>query len=93
MHGHRERRAEEAKLDTFAVEVRITIAVPHRPWTAECIAAAPFPVGSRLLYVVLTRARHKILLLLFGDVLPPPVAPLANLTSSGPSALIACPAG
>ena len=41
----------------------------------------PFPVGSRLLYVVLTRARHKTLLLLFGDGLPPLVAPLANLAS------------
>jgi DNA helicase-2/ATP-dependent DNA helicase PcrA len=47
----------------------------------------PFPVGSRLLYVVLTRARHKTLLLLFGDGLPPLVAPLANLASARPSAL------
>lgn len=55
--------------------------------------ASPFPVGSRLLYVVLTRARHKTLLLLFGDVLPPLVAPLASLESAGPSALIPRPAG
>jgi DNA helicase-2/ATP-dependent DNA helicase PcrA len=42
----------------------------------------PFPVGSRLLYVVLTRARHKTLLLLFGHGLPGRlVAPLANLAS------------
>jgi DNA helicase-2/ATP-dependent DNA helicase PcrA len=43
----------------------------------------PFPIGSRLLYVVLTRARHKTLLLLFGDGLPPLVAPLADLASAG----------
>ena len=49
---------------------------------------SPFPVGSRLLYVVLTRARHKTLLLLFGDGLPPLIAPLANLASAGPSARI-----
>src|SRR4029079_3968420 len=30
----------------------------------------PLPVGSRLLYVVLTRARHKTILLLFGSGLP-----------------------
>jgi DNA helicase-2/ATP-dependent DNA helicase PcrA len=42
----------------------------------------PFPVGSRLLYVVLTRARHKTRLLLFGKSLPPLVAPLANLASA-----------
>ena len=45
---------------------------------------SPFPVGSRLLYVVLTRARHKTLLLLFGDSLPALVAPLAHLASSRP---------
>jgi DNA helicase II / ATP-dependent DNA helicase PcrA len=45
---------------------------------------SPFPVGSRLLYVVLTRARHKTLVLLFGDGLPPLVAPLANLASPTP---------
>jgi DNA helicase-2/ATP-dependent DNA helicase PcrA len=54
--------------------------------------AHPFPVGSRLLYVVLTRARHKTLLLLFGDVLPPLVAPLASLASAGPPVLIPRPA-
>jgi DNA helicase-2/ATP-dependent DNA helicase PcrA len=43
---------------------------------------SPFPVGSRLLYVVLTRARRKTILLLFGDALPALVAPLANLASS-----------
>ena len=32
--------------------------------------AAPFPVGSRLLYVVLTRARHKTIVLLFGHQPP-----------------------
>jgi hypothetical protein len=32
----------------------------------------------------LARARHKTLLLLFGDELPPLVAPLANLASVGP---------
>jgi DNA helicase II / ATP-dependent DNA helicase PcrA len=48
---------------------------------------APFPVGSRLLYVVLTRARNKTLLLLFGTDLPALVAPLASLASSGPSLL------
>jgi DNA helicase II / ATP-dependent DNA helicase PcrA len=45
---------------------------------------SPFPVGSRLLYVVLTRARHKTLVLLFGDGLPSLVAPLANLASPTP---------
>lgn len=53
----------------------------------------PFPIGSRLLYVVLTRARHKTLLLLFGDGLPPLVAPLANLASTGPPAQIPYLAG
>ena len=37
------------------------------------------------LYVVLTRARNKTLLLLFGDGLPARVAPLANLAPSPPS--------
>jgi DNA helicase-2/ATP-dependent DNA helicase PcrA len=54
---------------------------------------SPFPAGSRLLYVVLTRARHKTLLLLFGDVLPPLVAPLASYASAGPTALVPRPAG
>lgn len=49
---------------------------------------SPFPVGSRLLYVVLTRARHKTLLLLFGGGLPPLVAPLADLASTEPPAPI-----
>lgn len=49
---------------------------------------SPFPVGSRLLYIVLTRARHKTLLLLFGDDLPPLVASLADLASAGPPARI-----
>jgi DNA helicase-2/ATP-dependent DNA helicase PcrA len=40
---------------------------------------APFPVGSRLLYVVLTRARHKTIVLLFGHEPPKLVAPLARL--------------
>jgi DNA helicase II / ATP-dependent DNA helicase PcrA len=44
----------------------------------------PFPVGSRLLYVVLTRARHKTLLLLFGHGFPTLVAPLAKLASPRP---------
>jgi DNA helicase-2/ATP-dependent DNA helicase PcrA len=43
---------------------------------------APFPVGSRLLYVVLTRARHKTIVLLFGHEPPPLVAPLAQLAAS-----------
>jgi DNA helicase-2/ATP-dependent DNA helicase PcrA len=47
----------------------------------------PFSVGSRLLYVVLTRARHKTLLLLFGTDLPALVAPLASLASPRPSLL------
>ena len=54
---------------------------------------SPFPVGSRLLYVVLTRARHKTLLLLFGDSLPPLVEPLADLKSARPPALTAHSAG
>ncbi|GAA0902254.1 UvrD-helicase domain-containing protein [Virgisporangium aurantiacum] len=39
----------------------------------------PFETGSRLLYVVLTRARHKTVALLFGDDPRPLVAPLAKL--------------
>ncbi|MQA88370.1 MAG: AAA family ATPase [Streptosporangiales bacterium] len=39
----------------------------------------PFEIGSRLLYVVLTRARHKTIMLLFGSDPQPLVAPLANL--------------
>jgi DNA helicase-2/ATP-dependent DNA helicase PcrA len=51
----------------------------------------PLPVGSRLLYVVLTRARHKTILLLFGDGLPALVAPLASLASPGASLLPGLP--
>ena len=51
----------------------------------------PFPVGSRLLYVVLTRARHKTILLLFGSGLPDLVAPLASLASSSASLLQGLP--
>ncbi|WP_435204117.1 UvrD-helicase domain-containing protein [Micromonospora sp. bgisy143] len=39
----------------------------------------PFETGSRLLYVVLTRARHKTIVLLFGDDPKPLVAPLVKL--------------
>ncbi|MEH0824546.1 MULTISPECIES: UvrD-helicase domain-containing protein [unclassified Micromonospora] len=39
----------------------------------------PFETGSRLLYVVLTRARHKTVVLLFGDDPKPLVAPLTKL--------------
>lgn len=39
----------------------------------------PFPTTSRLLYVVFSRARHKIVVLLVGDSLHPAVAPLASL--------------
>jgi DNA helicase-2/ATP-dependent DNA helicase PcrA len=46
----------------------------------------PFPSGSRLLYVVLSRARRKTILLLFGSPLPALVEPLASLAASGPSA-------
>jgi hypothetical protein len=42
---------------------------------------APFPVGSRLLYVVLTRARLKTIVLLFGHEPPALVAPLSQLAS------------
>jgi DNA helicase II / ATP-dependent DNA helicase PcrA len=42
---------------------------------------APFPVGSRLLYVVLTRARHKTVVLLFGHEPPKLIAPLARLAA------------
>jgi DNA helicase-2/ATP-dependent DNA helicase PcrA len=44
----------------------------------------PFPVGSRLLYVVLTRARNKTIMLLFGGGLPELIAPLAKLASHTP---------
>lgn len=39
----------------------------------------PYPDGSRLLYVVLTRARHTTVILLFGSP-PPLVAPLQRLS-------------
>jgi DNA helicase-2/ATP-dependent DNA helicase PcrA len=39
---------------------------------------APFPVGSRLLYVVLTRARHKTIVLSLGHEPPALVAPLPS---------------
>jgi DNA helicase-2/ATP-dependent DNA helicase PcrA len=42
----------------------------------------PFRVGSRLLYVVLTRARHKTVLVAVGSPLPPLIAPLARLHSA-----------
>lgn len=42
----------------------------------------PFEVGSRLLYVVLTRARHKTVVLIFGEGLPLLIAPLARLASA-----------
>jgi len=41
----------------------------------------PFETGSRLLYVVLTRARHKTIVLLFGDDPKPLVASLAKLAA------------
>ncbi|MBT8227729.1 MAG: AAA family ATPase [Dactylosporangium sp.] len=41
----------------------------------------PFETGSRLLYVVLTRARHKTIVLLFGDDPRPLVAPLVKLAT------------
>jgi DNA helicase II / ATP-dependent DNA helicase PcrA len=41
----------------------------------------PFETGSRLLYVVLSRARHKTVVLLFGDDPQPLVAPLVKLAS------------
>lgn len=39
----------------------------------------PFETGSRLLYVVLTRACHKTVVLLLGEDIPPLVAPLTQL--------------
>ncbi|MCX5045265.1 UvrD-helicase domain-containing protein [Aldersonia sp. NBC_00410] len=41
----------------------------------------PFPSTSRLLYVVFSRARHRITVLLVGHTLHPAVAPLAHLTT------------
>jgi DNA helicase-2/ATP-dependent DNA helicase PcrA len=43
--------------------------------------AEPMPVGSRLLYVVLTRARRKTIVLTLGSTLRPLVDPLAALSS------------
>ena len=40
---------------------------------------AESPTGRATLYVVLTRARHKTVVLLFGDDPKPLVAPLAKL--------------
>jgi len=39
----------------------------------------PMPTGSKLLYVVLTRARKKTVVLTLGSTLPPLIAPLAAL--------------
>ncbi len=41
----------------------------------------PFETGSRLLYVVLTRARYKTVVLVLGDDMPALVAPLAQLSA------------
>lgn len=41
----------------------------------------PMPAGSRLLYVVLTRARAKTIVLTLGSPLPPLIYPLATLSS------------
>lgn len=46
--------------------------------------ATPFPLGFPLLYVVLTLAWHKTILLLFGSALPTLVASLASLASPSP---------
>ncbi len=40
----------------------------------------PMPTGSKLLYVVLTRARKKTVVLTLGSTLRPLIAPLATLT-------------
>ena len=42
---------------------------------------APFPSTSRLLYVVFSRARHRIVVLLVGNRWHAAVAPLAMLTT------------
>jgi len=42
----------------------------------------PFPATSRLLYVVFSRARQRIVVLLVGNGLPAAVAPLARLARS-----------
>lgn len=42
----------------------------------------PMPVGSKLLYVVLTRARTKTIVLTLGSTLPPLIYPLAVLADT-----------
>lgn len=42
----------------------------------------PMPVGSKLLYVVLTRARTKTIVLTLGSTLPPLIYPLAILSAT-----------
>ena len=42
----------------------------------------PFPTTSRLLYVVFSRARHKIVVLLVGNRFHAAVAPLAALAAN-----------
>lgn len=44
--------------------------------------AEPMPTGSKLLYVVLTRARRKTIVLTLGSTLPSLIEPLANLSSA-----------
>ncbi|MUM18867.1 MULTISPECIES: UvrD-helicase domain-containing protein [unclassified Mycobacteroides] len=44
----------------------------------------PFPNTSRLLYVVFTRARKRIVVLLIGNGLPPAVTPLLSLAHWAP---------
>lgn len=51
-------------------------------------ASEPFPTRSRLLYVVFSRARHKIVALLVGNRFHAAVAPLAALAANR-----ACPRG
>ncbi|WP_083472933.1 UvrD-helicase domain-containing protein [Frankia sp. R43] len=41
----------------------------------------PFEDGSNLLYVILSRARKKVIVLIFGEDLPPLIAPLGRLAS------------
>lgn len=43
----------------------------------------PMPIGSKLLYVVLTRARTKTIVLTLGSTLPPLIYPLAVLSARG----------
>jgi DNA helicase-2/ATP-dependent DNA helicase PcrA len=44
--------------------------------------AEPMPVGSKLLYVVLTRARTKTIVQTMGSMLPPLIYPLAVLSAA-----------